>query len=298
MMENIQKKLKKYTFFDYINILLMVILIAVIIYPVWNQVVLSFSESSTTVGLGISLWPEQWSLEAYQFIFSYGDIVRAYMNTIIRTVLGTLTIVTVTILAAYPLSRDDLPMRRFLMGLFIVAMFIAGGMIPDYLLVRNLGLLDTRWALILPRALNVSYVIIMINFFKSISKEIEESAVVDGATPFQILYKIILPLSKPIIVTISLWAAVYHWNEWFHAQVYIQDSSLDVLQTLVRDMLVSVDPARMSEQVSGIGAQAAEFNLANVRAATVVVSIGPIILAYPFAQKYFIEGIQLGAVKG
>lgn len=293
-----RKKLKSYTFFDYFNIFLMVLLIIAIIYPVWNQIVLSFTDSSVSSTLGLSLWPEKWSMEAYNFVFEYGDLAKVYLNTIIRTLLGTLAIVTVTVLAAYPLSREDLPFRPLFMGLFIVAMFIAGGMVPDYLLVRNLGLLNTRWALILPRALNVSYVIIMMNFFRGISKEIEESALIDGASQFQILTKIILPLSKPIIVTIALWAAVYHWNEWFHAQVYIQDSNLDVLQTLVREMLINVDPARMSQQVSGVGAGAAQLNLANVRAATVVVSIGPIILAYPFAQRYFIEGIQAGAVKG
>lgn len=291
-------KLKKNTFFDYVNIALLFLLAVVIIYPFWNQVVLSFSDSSASSGLGISLWPENWSLEAYNFIFGYGDIGKAYVNTIIRTVLGTLAIVSVTILAAYPLSREDLPLRGLFMGLFIIAMFVSGGMIPDYLLVKSLGLLNTRWALILPRALNVTYIIIMRNFFKSISKEIEESAIMDGASPFQILLKIILPLSRPIIVTIALWAAVYHWNEWFHAQIYIQDSSLDVLQTLVRQMLVDVDPSRMQYQVSGVGANASELLLANVRAATVMVSIGPIILVYPFAQRHFIQGLQLGAVKG
>lgn len=289
---------KGYTLFDYIIMILLTLLSIVIIYPFWNQIVLSFSHSSTTTGLGVSLWPEQWSLEAYQFIFSYGDVGLAYINTIVRTVLGTVLITAVTILAAYPLSRDDLPMRGIFMGLFLVAMFMQGGMIPDYLIVRELGLLNTRMALILPRALNVMFIIIMRNFFKSISPEIEESATMDGATPFQILYKIILPLSKPIVVTIAMWAAVYHWNEWFHAQVYIQDSSLDVLQTMVRQMLIDVDPSRMQNQVSGVGSQAAELLLTNVRAATVMVSIGPIILVYPFAQKYFIKGLQLGAVKG
>ncbi len=293
-----RKFFKGYTFFDYFTLILLSLLCIIILYPFWNQIVLSFSHSSTTTGLGVSLWPEKWSIEAYEFIFGYGNVGLAYLNTIIRTVLGTLTIVSVTVLAAYPLSRDDLPLRGLFIGLFIFAMFMQGGMIPDYLLVRGLGLLNTRSSLILPRALNVTYIIIMINFFKSISPEIEESATMDGATPFQILWKIILPLSKPIVVTIALWAAIYHWNEWFHAQVYIQDSSLDVLQTMVRQMLIDVDPSRMQSQVSGVGAQAAELLLTNVRAATVMVSIGPIILVYPFAQKYFIQGLQLGAVKG
>lgn len=289
-------RLKQKTLFDYINLVMLGLLCLVILYPFWNQIVLSFSNSSST--MGIRLWPETWSFEAYEFIFGYGDVGRAYLNTILRTILGTFAIVAVTVLAAYPLSREDLPYRGLFMALFILAMFVSGGMIPDYLLVKNLGLLNTRWALVLPRALNVTYVIIMRNFFKSISKEIEESAIMDGASPFQILLKIILPLSKPIIVTIALWAAVYHWNEWFHAQIYIQDGSLDVLQTLVRQMLVDVDPSRMQYQVSGVGSNASELLLANVRAATVMVSIGPIILVYPFAQRYFIQGLQLGAVKG
>lgn len=289
---------KRLTLFDYINIIFLIALCITIIYPVWNQVVLSFSDSSTTSGLGISLWPEKWSTEAYQYIFSYGDVGTAYLNTIIRTVLGTLAIVAVTVLAAYPLSREDLPFRGFFVLAFVISMYVNGGMIPRYLLTRDLGLLDTRWALIIPVALNTSYVIILRNFFKGISTEIEESALIDGASPFQILVRIILPLSKPILVTIALWAAVYHWNEWFHAQIYIRDSSLDVLQTLVRDMLIDVDPSRMQYQVTGTGAAAAQLLLANVRAATVVVSIGPIVLAYPFAQRHFIEGLQLGAVKG
>lgn len=288
---------KRNTVFDYLLYTLLILLSIAILYPFWNQIVLSFTASSAT-GIGLSLWPEEWSLEAYRFIFGYGNVGRAYINTIIRTLLGTFVIVSVTVLAAYPLSREDLPFRKVFMSLFLIAMFVSGGMIPNYLLVRNLGLLNTRMALILPIALNVVYIIIMRNFFQSISKEIEESAIMDGASPFQILLKIILPLSKPIVVTIALWAAVHHWNEWFMAQIYIQDSSLDVLQTLVRQMLIDVDPSRMEQQISGAGAQASELLMANVRAATVMVSIGPIILVYPFAQKYFIKGLQLGAVKG
>lgn len=289
---------KKRGVFDYINVILMIIIMISILYPFWNQIVLSFSSSSSTTGLGIDLWPEEWSLEAYKYIFEYGNLGRVYFNTIVRTILGTLMIVTVTVLAAYPLSREDLPFRGFFMGLFIVSMFVAGGMIPSYLLVRDLGLLDTMAALIIPTALNTFYVIIMRNFFQSISKEIEESAIIDGASPFKILLRIVLPLSKPIIATIALWAAIYHWNEWFHAQIYIRDRSLMTLQRLVRSMLIDVDPSRMDYQVSGDGADAAELLLANVRAATVMVSIGPILLVYPWAQKYFVTGLQDGAVKG
>lgn len=289
---------KKASTFDYINVFLMAIVMISILYPFWNQIVLSFSSSSATTGLGIDLWPKEFSLEAYKYIFNYGNLGRVYFNTILRTVLGTIAIVSVTVLAAYPLSRDDLPFRGFFMGMFIVSMFVSGGMIPSYLLVRDLGMLDSIAALIIPTALNTFYIIILRNFFQSISTEIEESAIIDGASPFKILYRIVLPLSKPILATIALWAAIYHWNEWFHAQIYIRDRDLMTLQRLVRSMLIDVDPSRMEYQVSGDGADAAELLLANVRAATVMVSIGPILLVYPWAQKYFITGLQDGAVKG
>lgn len=289
---------KRMTLFDVINIILLVFLCISVLYPVWNQIVLSFTDSSVTGGLGISLWPEEFSLDAYKYIFEYGNVGRAYVNTIIRTIFGTLAIVGVTVLAAYPLSRDDLPFRPFFVILFVISMYVNGGMIPRYLLNRDLGLLDTRLVLIIPVALNTSYVVILRNFFKGISPEIEESATMDGASPFQILTKIVLPLSVPILVTIALWAAIYHWNEWFHATIYIRDNSLEVLQSVVRNMLIDVDPSRMQNQVSGTGADSAQLLLANVRAATVVASIGPIILVYPFAQKYFVDGLQLGAVKG
>lgn len=289
---------RKLTIFDILNTAFLLLLMISVLYPVWNQIVLSFSDSSQAQGLGIDLWPEIPSLEAYKYVFNYGNVGRAYMNTIIRTVLGTIVMLVMTILAAYPLSRDDLPFRKFIVSLFIVAMFVSGGMIPTYLLVRNLGLLNTRWALILPSALNITYVVILRNFFRGIDRSIEESAIMDGATPFQILVRIIIPLSKPILVTIALWAGVYHWNEWFAAQIYIRDKELQVLQTLVREMLIDVDPSRMEYQVSGVGADDAQLLLANVRAATVVVSIGPIIMVYPFAQRHFIQGLQMGAVKG
>lgn len=295
--KSVSKK-EKNTLLDYINMILLSLLCIIVLYPFWNQIVISFTDSSVSSGLGMSLWPEKWSLEAYKYIFTYSDVGIAYFNTIVRTVLGTLLTVTLTVLAAYPLSRKDLPFRGVFMTLFITAMFISGGLIPTYLLIKNIGLLDTRWALIFPGALSIMYIIITRNFFNSISSEIEESAMMDGASPFQILIKIILPLSKPILVTVALWTAVGLWNEWFAAQIYVQDRSLKVLQNLVRQMIIDVDSSGMQTQVSGEGARASELLLANVRAATVMVSIGPIILIYPFAQKYFIKGLQLGAVKG
>lgn len=297
-MKKLKSKRKKNTAFDYVNMFLILLFSIIILYPFWNQIVVSFTAADASSSLGISLWPKKWSLDAYKYIFSYGNVGLAYWNTIVRTILGTLITVAVTVLAAYPLSRKDLPFKGLFMALFVIAMFVSGGMIPTYLLIKNIGLINTRWALILPGVLNIMYVIITRNFFTNISPEIEESATMDGASPFQVLMKIVLPLSKPIVVTVALWTAVGLWNEWFAAQIYVQDKSLQVLQTLVRSMIMDVDSTNLQAQVSGVGTQSSELLLANVRAATVMVSIGPIILVYPFAQKYFIQGLQLGAVKG
>ncbi|PAV31170.1 sugar ABC transporter permease [Virgibacillus profundi] len=288
---------RKFSLFDFFNITFITLFSIVVLYPFWQTLVLSFSDAEQASNLGLNLWPEQWVTSAYEFIFSYGDIGVAYLNTIFRTVVGTALIVTLTVLAAYPLSRKDLPYRNTITILFLIAMFFSGGMIPDYLLVKNLGLLDSRFALIIPTAVNVFYIIIMRNYFMTIDKGIEESAVMDGANHLTILMKIIVPLSKPVIVTIALWAAVFHWNEWFHAMIYIQDDSKVVLQTIVRDMLVDVNPSQEA-QVSGAGMGDTQLLLSNVRAATVMVSIGPIVLVYPFAQKYFIRGIMIGSLKG
>lgn len=288
---------KKLSLFNILNITGIILFSIAVLYPFWNTFVLSFSDASQASSLGVNLWPETWTTTAYRYIFSYSDVGTAYLNTIFRTVVGTTIIVTITILAAYPLSRKDLPYRNMITTIFLIAMFFSGGMIPDYLLVKNLGLLDTRLALLLPSAVNVFNIVIMRNYFMTIDKGIEESALMDGANYFTILMRIIIPLSKPVIVTIALWSAVFHWNEWFHAMVYIRDSGKDVLQTIVRSMLVDMSVQDEATQVSGVG-QNRDLLLSNVRAATVMVSIGPIIFVYPFAQKYFIKGIMIGSLKG
>ncbi|WP_028389784.1 carbohydrate ABC transporter permease [Bacillus cihuensis] len=291
-------KKRKISLFDILNVTGFTLFSLIVLYPFWQTVVLSFSDAEAASSLGVNLWPDRWIPDAYAFVFSYQNIMIAYLNTIIRTVLGTVLIVSFTVLAAYPLSKKDLPYRNFFTIFFLIAMFFSGGMIPDYLLIKNLGLIDSRFALILPSAVNVFFIIIMRNYFMTIDKGLEESAIVDGANYFQILIKIIIPISKPVIATVALWAAVYHWNEWFHALIYIQDDALDVLQTVVRDMLVAMDLTQAGSQMGGGGMSNADLMLSNVRAATVIISIGPIVLIYPFVQKYFVKGIMIGSLKG
>ncbi|EKN65196.1 binding-protein-dependent transport system inner membrane protein [Neobacillus bataviensis LMG 21833] len=288
---------KKISLFDILNVSGYILFSIIVLYPFWQTIVLSFSDAKASSSLGVHLWPDRWITDAYEYVFSYGNVMKAYVNTIIRTVAGTFLIVGFTILAAYPLSKKDLPFRNVFTVFFLIAMFFSGGMIPDYLLVKNLGLLDNSLSLILPSAVNVFFIIIMRNYFMTIDKGVEESAIIDGANYFQILMKIIIPISKPVIATVALWAAVYHWNEWFHALVYIQDDSKTVLQIVVRDMLTAMDMTQ-NAQMGGGGMSTSQLLLSNVRAATVIISIGPIVLIYPFVQKYFIKGIMIGSLKG
>ncbi|MEK5440829.1 carbohydrate ABC transporter permease [Fredinandcohnia sp. FSL W7-1320] len=293
------KSRKKISLFNIFNITGFIIFSILVIYPFWQTIVLSFSDAESASSLGLNLWPDKWIPDAYQYVFTYENIMVAYLNTIIRTVIGTALIVCFTVLAAYPLSKKDLPYRNFFTIFFLIAMFFSGGMIPDYLLIKNLGLLNNSLSLILPSAVNVFFIIIMRNYFMTIDKGLEESAIMDGANYLTILTKIIIPVSKPVIATVALWAAVYHWNEWFHALVYIQDDSKTVLQIVVRDMLTAMDISNsQGAQMGGGGMSSAELMLSNVRAATVMISIGPIVLIYPFVQKYFIKGIMIGSLKG
>jgi putative aldouronate transport system permease protein len=275
----------------------MIALAIAVLYPFWQTAILSFSNADEATSLGIHLWPERWSLEAYKFLFSYEDVMQAYVNTISRTVAGTAIVVLFTVMAAFPLSKSDLPYRNWFTIYFLVPMFFSGGLIPTYLLIKQLGLLDNRLVLILPGAVSIFSVIIMRNYFMTIDKGFEESALIDGANYFTTLTRIILPISKPVIATIALWAAVGHWNAWFDAMIYIRDPDKTVMQLVLRQMLEAVNTSAMDLSQSAANTNE-KLVLSNVRAAAVLISIGPIVLIYPYLQKYFIKGITLGSLKG
>ena len=270
-----------------------------ILYPFWVTLITSFSTVDEVTTLGFKLWISEWSTGAYRFAFStYGNAGIAYYNSIYRTVLGTSVAVAMTLLAAYPLAKRNLPGRNVLTIVLLITLFFAGGLVPNYLLIRRLGLIDTRWALILPLAVNGFYIIIARNFLMTIDPAYEDAALVDGAGYPEILARIIVPLSKPIIATLALWTAVAHWNAWFDALIYIRSERKIVLQTLLRRMiqqiqeaLLGVDRFRAIEDLPALPTEA-------VQAALIILTIGPIVLAYPFLQKYFIKGIFIGSLKG
>ena len=283
--------------FDLGNTLLLFLISVTILYPFWNLFLRSFSTMEEVSALGLHLWIDHFTLSSWRFVFLDNDLLVAYANTLHRAFFGTTLTLLVTFTAAYALSKRDLPGRSFLTVCFVLTMFFSGGLIPTYLLIRSLGLMNTRWVLILPIAMNVYYIIVARNFLMTIDQAMEDSAIIDGAGYWTILVRIIVPLSKPVLVTIGLWAAVEHWNAWFDAMIYIDDNNKQVLQLLIRDMLKVLDFAELDEAGDVLGLTE-PVPVQSVQAVTILLTIGPIVVVYPFIQKYFIKGIMLGAIKG
>jgi putative aldouronate transport system permease protein len=280
--------------FCYVFVLLLCI---VMLYPFWDQFVMSVSTRQAALVGGLRLWTWPLSSTGYAFVLSSRELGLAALNTLFRVTAGTLWAVAITTLTAYPLSRKELPFKTFFTGIFIFTMFFSGGMIPTYMWVRQLGLIDNRLVLILP-GIAAYYLIIVRNFFMGMPQELTEAAQIDGADDITLWWKIVLPLSMPIIATIALWTAVGHWNAYFDAMIYMTDRSKYVLQILLRRVLIDTDLINMGMQPG----QDININIRpteeTVKAALLIVTTVPILLVYPFAQKYFIKGILQGSIKG
>ncbi len=238
--------------------------------------------------------PKHPTLENYKYVLSGNSIFRAYGVTVFRTVVGTLLNLVITVMTAYPLSKKFLPGRNVLMQIFFFTMIFSGGMIPTYLVVKTFKLSNTIWALIIPSLLNVYNMIIMRTFFEGISEELEDAARIDGCSEWKTLLKIVLPVSKPTLASIALFYAVWHWNSFFDVVLYITDRKLWPLQTLLREVVLTMSMAELNAQMADVAAPPSS----SVIAATVMVSTVPILAVYPFLQKYFVKGVMVGAVKG
>ena len=284
--------------FDSANALFLILFSVTTFYPFWSTLLLSFSDPDTATSLGLHLWISEWTIAAYQFAFSmYSSVKIAYVNSILRTVTGTVLTLAVTLLGAYPLSKRRLPGRTAMTLFLLVTMFVSGGLIPSYLLVRSLGLIDSRWALILPGLASAYYIIIMRNFLMTIDPAYEESGFIDGANYLQILARVVVPLSMPVIATVALWCSVGHWNAWFDALIYINSESKIVLQLLLRRLIQQM--TLLSEQINRFEIiERKPLPTEAVKAAITILTIGPIILLYPFLQRYFVKGILVGSLKG
>ena len=271
---------------------ILVLLALVTLYPFLYVVFASVSDPVKLLGnTNMLLWPAGFTLNAYKKVFSNAAIYTGYMNTIFYVVAGTSINIVATCMAAYVLSRKQLKLRRFFTLLFIFTMYFNGGLIPNYLLIKDLGMINSRLALIIPGAVSTFNLMIMITGFEGIPQALEESARIDGANDWVILFKIIMPLAKPTIMVIMLYYAVGHWNSWFNAMIYIRDADKMPLQMFLRDILTR-------SQLGAMGGQMEVEDVGQtIKYATIIVSTVPILCVYPFIQKHFVKGVMVGAVK-
>lgn len=276
----------------------LVIVLIIVLFPLMNIVSSSFSSPQAVISGRVFLFPVEFSLEGYKAVFRNGDIITGFLNSLFYTCVGTTLNVVLTIMIGYPLSRRTLAGRGFVMGLLMVTMLFDGGLIPYYLVVKDLQLLDTRWALILPTALAVFQVIVARTFFQStIPEELNEAAELDGSSDWHFIFSIVLPLSKPIIAVMTLMYAVGHWNAYFDAMIFLKDKSLFPLQIVLRNILITntIDPAMLSN-VDMLTAQSGLKD--QLKYALIVVASVPVLLIYPFVQKHFVKGVMIGSLKG
>lgn len=282
-----------------INTALLIIILIVVIYPLIYIVSSSFSSTSAVMSGRVWLLPVQPSLSGYRAIFENKNILTGYMNTIFYTVVGTALNIFMTIAAAYPLSRKDFRARKPLMFYFVFTMFFTGGIVPSYMLMNNLGILNTRAAMILPVALNVYNMIITRTFLEStIPTELLEAAQLDGCNDIKFLIRIVIPLSGAVIAVITLFYAVAHWNAFFNALLYLTDKKLYPLQIFLRDILIlnSIDASMINIDLKTMEAKEGLQQL--LKYSLIIVSSVPVMCIYPFIQRYFVKGVMVGSIKG
>ncbi len=286
--------------FDIVNLFVMLVLLVVFVWPLWFVVIASFSDPNEVWMGNVVLWPKGFTLISYETLLEYKRIWVGYGNTLFYTVVGTLVNLVMTVCGAYPLSRKDFLPRHFFMFLFMLTMYFGGGLIPTYLVVSGLGLVDTRWAMIIPGAVSIYNIIITRTYFmNSIPASLQEAATLDGANSFQYLMRVVLPLSKPIIAVVGLYYAVGHWNDFYTALIYLYKEDLMPLQSFLRDMLMSTKLTL--NNLSGMDTATVELktHLAQtLKYSVIIVSTVPVLCIYPFIQKYFVKGVMVGSVKG
>ena len=298
MKKNQIKRRKRIKPFDAVNALFMAAICFLMIYPLWYVVVNSFSEGTEVLKGGIYWLPRKFCLESYEAVFRNRDIFTAFGISVLKTAVGTVTSVFFTAMVAYGLSKSDLIGRKFFMMMGIVTMFFSGGLIPYFLVIRNLGLLDSFWVYIIPSLFGFYNAIIFITFFKNIPVELEESAKIDGANDFKIFLRIILPVSMPVIATIALFNGVGQWNDYFTGVIYITNEQwLIPIQTFLYKVISENSSTSITANMPA-SVRARKVTSTTVKYATMVITTFPIMCVYPFLQKYFVQGIMVGSVKG
>ena len=283
---------KENIIFDTVVVVLVVLVLIICMVPFMYVLSASFSGPKPLTNGEVFLFPKDFTLNAYIKIIQYPNFLRSYGNTIVYTLLGTAICLVMTCLMAFPLAHPKLKGHGFFMKLVIITMFFSGGLIPKFLLVNALKLSDTIWAILLPMAINTFNLIVLINFFKTIPTELEEAALIDGMGYVGIMRHIFIPLSIPALATITLYYAVYFWNDWFNALIYVKSAKYPVMMIL-RNLVVGT----MQMDVANAGSEADTVSIA-MKCAVIVTSSVPIIVLYPFLSKYFVKGLTIGGVKG
>lgn len=288
-------KTRGYRVFNVFNTILLILLSIMCIIPLVHVLAISLSSKAAADANLVALWPIQFSLEAYKKTMFNPVFLHSIWISVLRTVIGTAITLCLTFLAAYPLSKDNSVFkgRNIYSWIFVFSMVFTGGLVPFYIVIQKLGLIDSFWVLVLPGAVNTFLVILMLNFFRGIPKELEEAAFIDGAGPFRTLFTIYLPISLPSIATITLFSMVFHWNSWFDGLLYLNNASQFPLATFLQTVIIQQDMSSMSSSPKEMEL----ISQTTVKAAQIFIGAAPILIVYPFLQKFFVKGMTLGSVK-
>jgi putative aldouronate transport system permease protein len=290
--------------FEISNIIILLLLVTVTLYPFLNTLAVSFNNAGDSIKGGIYLWPRVWTLGNYEYVFNQASIFHATLISILRTVLGTVVTVFCSAMVAYTISRDDYVLRKFVTLAFILTLYFNGGLIPNFLLIRELGLINNFWVYIWPGLIGVFNLIIIRSFIYGLPDSILESAQIDGAGDFKTFFSIVLPLCVPVLATVALFTAVFQWNSWFDVFLY-NSSNIDLstlqyeLQKILQNSNTSFSARTAADAFSNVNNQSANtVTPVSIRATMTIVASVPIIMVYPFLQKYFVKGLVVGGVKG
>lgn len=293
--------------FDTINVIIMLIVVFVTLYPFINSLAISLNDADDTVRGGITFYPRVFTLRNYELIFQNKLVYNAYIISIARTIIGIITGLLFTAALAFGMAHSNLRGRRFYTTLCIIPMYFSGGLIPYYFLIRSLGLMNSFWVYIIPSLVGIWNMLLMRTYFMGIPAALEESARIDGANYFTVFFRIILPISMPILATIALFIGVGQWNSWFDAYIFITDQSLKPIQSVLLSIISEAQFAQRMAQAASAQAGPVDVgrvgkgmtvNVRSLTMATMMVTVLPIVMVYPFLQRYFIKGVMIGSLKG
>ena len=286
--------------FDVVNLIVMCVLLLIFIWPMWFVLIASFSDPNQLWLGNVILWPKGFTLEAYEKLLEYTDIWIGYKNTVLYTVVGTLVNLILTVTLAYPLSRKDFLPRKFIMVMLVITMYFSGGLIPTYLVVKNLGMVNSFWAMIIPGAISTYNVLVVRTYFlNSIPNELHEAAKLDGANNLQFFGRIALPLAKPVVAVVGLYYAVGHWNDYYTALIYLYDKEKFPLTSFLKNLIIDTSTAMQGSFGASASEMESMIRLAqSLKYSTIIVAVIPMLIVYPFIQKFFVKGVMIGSIKG